>query len=103
MSPPETPLLFGASPIGIGIWLALRAKGVHDVFVVEPSTIRRKAIETLGAKSLNPASADIPEFVAHPTHGSAADTVFDAAGSQPAVESAVACVGARCPGQRCDV
>jgi (R,R)-butanediol dehydrogenase/meso-butanediol dehydrogenase/diacetyl reductase len=90
-----TAVVFGAGPIGIGIWFALRARGVHDVFVVEPSLTRRMAIEALGAKTLNPASVNLPEFIAHHTAGAGADAVLDAAGAQPAVEAALACVGAR--------
>jgi (R,R)-butanediol dehydrogenase / meso-butanediol dehydrogenase / diacetyl reductase len=91
----DTVLVLGAGPIGIGIWFALRAKGIQDIFVVEPSITRRTAIEALGARTLTSATVDIPEFVAYQTGGSGADVVFDAAGTQPAIESALACVGAR--------
>ena len=37
----DTAMVFGAGPIGIGLWFALRGKGVDDVFVVEPSPTRR--------------------------------------------------------------
>ena len=36
-------------PIGIGVLLGLRAKGIDDVVVVEPSAKRREAIAALGA------------------------------------------------------
>ena len=46
----DTAMVFGAGPIGIGLWFALRGKGLDDVFVVEPSPTRRAAIEALGAR-----------------------------------------------------
>lgn len=93
----DTALVFGAGPIGIGLWFALRGKGVEDVFVVEPSPTRRQAIETLGAKTLDPTALDVPEFVADHTAGAGADAVFDAAGVTPAVRTALASVGSRKP------
>jgi (R,R)-butanediol dehydrogenase / meso-butanediol dehydrogenase / diacetyl reductase len=93
----DTAMVFGAGPIGIGLWFALRGNGVDDVFVVEPSATRRAAIEALGAKTLDPAGSDVPAFIADHTSGTGADAVFDAAGVAPAVEAALGCVGARRP------
>ena len=89
--------MFGAGPIGIGLWFALRGKGLDDVFVVEPSPTRRAAIEALGATTLDPTSLDVPAFIADHTKGAGADAVFDAAGVAPAVATALACVGSRKP------
>jgi (R,R)-butanediol dehydrogenase/meso-butanediol dehydrogenase/diacetyl reductase len=93
----DTAVVFGAGPIGIGLWFALRGKGVDDVFVVEPSATRRAAIEALGATTLDPEAVDVAAFIADHTRGGGADAVFDAAGVAPAVETALACVGARRP------
>uniref|UniRef100_UPI0024BA30D3 2,3-butanediol dehydrogenase n=1 Tax=Mycolicibacterium poriferae TaxID=39694 RepID=UPI0024BA30D3 len=93
----DTAMVFGAGPIGIGLWFALRGKGLEDVFVVEPSPTRRAAIEALGATTLDPGSADVPAFIAEHTRGAGADAVFDAAGVTPAVATALACVGSRKP------
>ena len=93
----DTAMVFGAGPIGIGLWFALRGKGLEDVFVVEPSPTRRAAIEALGATTLDPGSADVPAFIAEHTRGAGADAVFDAAGGTPAVATALACVGSRKP------
>ncbi|GAB3235580.1 2,3-butanediol dehydrogenase [Mycolicibacterium hippocampi] len=95
--PGDTAMVFGAGPIGIGLWFALRGKGLENVFVVEPSATRRAAIEALGATTLDPASVDVPAFVADHTAGVGADAVFDAAGVAPAVATALACVGSRKP------
>ena len=73
------------------------AREVEDTFVVEPSAIRRAAIEALGARTLDPVAVDVPAFVADHTGGRGADAVYDAAGVAPAVASALACVGARSP------
>ena len=93
----DTAMVFGAGPIGIGLWFALRGKELDDVFVVEPSATRRAAIEALGAKALDPMNLDVPAFMADHTDGRGADAVFDAAGVAPAVETALGCVGSRRP------
>lgn len=93
--PDRTAMVFGAGPIGIGLWFALRGKGIEDVFVVEPSATRRSAIEALGARTLDPTALDVPGFIADHTGGHGAGAVYDAAGVTPAVETALACVGAR--------
>ena len=78
--PGDTAMVFGAGPIGIGLWFALRGKGIEDTFVVEPSATRRAAIETLGARTLDPAAIDVPSFIADHTGGRGAGAVYDAAG-----------------------
>lgn len=95
--PDGTAMVFGAGPIGIGLWFALRGKGVEDIYVVEPAPTRRAAIEALGARTLDPTAVDVPAFIAEHTAGRGADAVYDAAGVTPAVETALACVGARRP------
>ncbi|BBY17939.1 2,3-butanediol dehydrogenase [Mycolicibacterium litorale] len=93
----DTAMVFGAGPIGIGLWFALRGKGIDDVFVVEPSATRRASIEALGARTLDPTAVDVPGHIAEHTGERGADAVFDAAGVAPAVQTALACVGARRP------
>ncbi|MEU3471668.1 2,3-butanediol dehydrogenase [Rhodococcus sp. NPDC006774] len=95
--PEDTAMVFGAGPIGIGLWFALRGKGLDNVFVVEPSPTRRASIEALGAKTLDPTALDIPAYIADLTDGKGADAIYDAAGVQPAVEAALGCIGARKP------
>ncbi|QFU92215.1 hypothetical protein [Amycolatopsis sp. YIM 10] len=41
-------MVFGAGPIGIGVWFALRGLGVEKITVVEPSPVRRAALDCLG-------------------------------------------------------
>lgn len=90
-------LVYGAGPIGIGIWFALRGMGLTEIDVVEPSATRRKAIEALGARTLDPSELDVPELIADRTSGDGVDAAFDAAGVAPAIESAVQCIGEHRP------
>src|SRR5258705_4711524 len=90
-------LIYGAGPIGIGLWFALRGMGLTEIDVVEPSPTRRTSIEALGARTLDPAAVDVPELIADRTNGDGIDAAFDAAGVTPAVESAPECVGERRP------
>jgi (R,R)-butanediol dehydrogenase / meso-butanediol dehydrogenase / diacetyl reductase len=93
VDPDGTALVFGAGPIGIGLWFALRGQGVEDVLVVEPSPVRRAGIECLGARTLDPTAVEVPAFVADHTKGLGAAAAFDAAGVRPAIEAALASLG----------
>ncbi|SAL78057.1 alcohol dehydrogenase [Caballeronia telluris] len=86
-------LIFGAGPIGIGLWFALRGMGVAEIDVVEPSAIRRKAIEGLGARTIDPTSIDVPAFIANRTNGEGVDAAYDAAGVPAAISSALQSLG----------
>jgi (R,R)-butanediol dehydrogenase/meso-butanediol dehydrogenase/diacetyl reductase len=90
-------LIYGAGPIGIGLWFALRGMGLTEIDVVEPSPTRRASIERLGARTLDPTSNDVAGIIAERTHGNGVDAAFDAAGVEASVESALACVGERRP------
>jgi len=90
-------LIYGAGPIGIGLWFALRGMGLTEIDVVEPSSTRRTSIEALGARTLDPTAVDVPELIADRTNGDGVDAAFDAAGVTPAVESALECLGERRP------
>jgi len=88
-------VVFGAGPIGIGVLLALRAIGVEDVFVVEPSPQRRDAAISLGAtEAIDPRSVDVVEVV-RSRGKSAADVVFECAGTQASFTQAVSSLQAR--------
>jgi (R,R)-butanediol dehydrogenase/meso-butanediol dehydrogenase/diacetyl reductase len=90
-------LIYGAGPIGIGLWFALRGMGLTEIDVVEPSAIRRASIEALGARTLDPTTQDVAGLVAEATNGDGVDAAFDAAGVAAAVESATTCLGERRP------
>ncbi|MFP5068342.1 2,3-butanediol dehydrogenase [Pseudonocardia nantongensis] len=97
VTPDSTAVVFGAGPIGIGLWFALRGLGLEQVRVVEPSATRRAAVERLGAATLDPGAVDVPAAVADLTDGRGADAVYDAAGVRPAVQTALASVGSGKP------
>ncbi|MCI2422765.1 2,3-butanediol dehydrogenase [Saccharopolyspora sp. K220] len=89
-------VIFGAGPIGIGIWFALRGIGVEAVTIVEPSPTRREAIAALGAIDvLDPARTDPAKHIAQRTRGHGADAAFDAAGVVSSISSALSCLAAR--------
>ncbi|MFD9667636.1 2,3-butanediol dehydrogenase [Rhodococcus sp. NPDC059968] len=90
-------LIYGAGPIGIGLWFALRGMGLTEIDVVEPSPTRRASIEALGARTLDPTSQDVSALIADRTNGDGVDAAFDAAGVAAAVTSALECVGERRP------
>lgn len=90
-------LVYGAGPIGIGLWFALRGMGLTEIDVIEPSETRRASIEALGARTLDPMTQDVPALIAERTNGVGVDAAFDAAGVAPAVESALQCLGERRP------
>jgi (R,R)-butanediol dehydrogenase/meso-butanediol dehydrogenase/diacetyl reductase len=86
-------LIYGAGPIGIGLWFALRGLGLTEIDVVEPSPVRRASI----ARTLDPTSVDVAALIADQTSGDGVDAAFDAAGVEPAIVSALDCVGERRP------
>lgn len=86
----QTALIAGAGPIGIGVWFALKARGVERVLVSEPSAERRAIIAALGATVVDPVNEDLSAAVAHLTDGAGVDAAFDAAGAGPAITSALA-------------
>ena len=47
----QTVAIHGAGPIGVGVYLTLRGRGVETI-IVEPSPVRRAVLADLGARSL---------------------------------------------------
>lgn len=92
----DTAVVFGAGPIGIGAWFALRGLGVEDITIVEPSPVRRDAISTLGATDvIDPTATDPVRHVLQRTGGRGVDAAFDAAGVESSVAAGLSCLGAR--------
>ncbi|MBO0767813.1 MAG: 2,3-butanediol dehydrogenase [Solirubrobacterales bacterium] len=83
-------LIAGAGPIGIGTWFALKARGVDQVLISEPSAERREIVSALGASVVDPVSGDLPAAVAELTAGDGVHVAFDAAGAGPAFTSGLA-------------
>jgi len=92
----DSAVVFGAGPIGIGIWFALRGMGLEEITVVEPSEPRRTAIAGVGADPvIDPTTTDPVKHIRQRTHGRGADAAFDAAGVLASVGTALESVAAR--------
>jgi len=95
-TPADAAVVFGAGPIGIGAFLALRAIGVDDVTVVEPAAERRAAVARLGAERvLDPGAVDVLQEVQEYTRGAGARVVIDAAGVPSSFTAALGVAGTR--------
>lgn len=98
VGPGEHAVVFGAGPIGIGLWFALRGEGVEDITVVEPSAERRAAITLLGATDvIDPRETDPADYVMQRTKNRGAAAAYDAAGVEASVEAGLSCLGAHRP------
>ncbi len=87
----QSALIAGAGPIGIGLYFALRARGVENIIVSEPSEARRLAIASVGATNIvDPVNEDLAARVAQATNGDGVDVAFDAAGVGAAVAGGLA-------------
>ena len=89
IAPGRRALVTGAGPIGMLTLAALRARGIHDVTVSEPSSTRRAAAVRVGAtRVVTPEELPRPrmpfEFV-EPGF----DAAFECSGNPAAVESAL--------------
>lgn len=92
----QSALIAGAGPIGIGLWFALRARGIDTIVVSEPSAERRSALAGLGADILvDPTSDDLGAAVAQATDGRGVDVALEAAGAGAAVEASLAALAPR--------
>ncbi len=80
----QTVAIHGAGPIGIGVFLTLRRRGV-DAIIFDPSAGRRAVLERLGARTvLDPGGCDPVTAVRDLTGGRGADASVDAAGGAAA-------------------
>jgi 2-desacetyl-2-hydroxyethyl bacteriochlorophyllide A dehydrogenase len=83
-------LVTGAGPLGLLLVAALRARGVGDVRVSEPSALRRECAARAGAsRTCHPDALEIPvmpfDLVRDPV-----DLVFDCSGNPRAMEAGLA-------------
>ncbi len=61
--------VFGAGPIGLALVVVLRARGIDDIVVFEPSTFRRERAERLGARAAINPQEHPPADVLRALHG----------------------------------
>ncbi|MFC6065305.1 alcohol dehydrogenase catalytic domain-containing protein [Streptomyces ochraceiscleroticus] len=90
-------LVTGAGAVGMGALFALKAHGVEDVTVVEPSPSRRAAAERHGARVLDPGAADVAEEVLRRTGGRGVDAAIECSGRPDVLDAALRSVAARAP------
>lgn len=91
--------VFGAGPIGLGVVLFLRQRGVEDIVVFDLSEQRLQRARTLGAKAaLNPAKVDVRQSLAD-AHGAGTlygwpvvhtDTFIEVSGAARVIPDAIA-------------
>jgi (R,R)-butanediol dehydrogenase/meso-butanediol dehydrogenase/diacetyl reductase len=91
-NPGESVAVFGAGPIGLGVIIGLRWRGVEDIVAVDPSPLRRERALALGARAafdprerpLLEALGDLRGYMTIPTHSAKlakTDVYIDAAGA----------------------
>lgn len=84
-------LVTGAGPIGALAVVGLRARGIDDIVVSEPSPARQALARRLGATVVDPSSLEVPS-IAEPNRivEGAVDVALECSGKAPAVEAACA-------------
>lgn len=76
----KSALIVGGGPIGIALVLVLKAFGIKNVIVSEPTAARRKQNEELADHVLNPIDQNVGDECRKLTNGEGVDITFDAAG-----------------------
>lgn len=93
--PGQLAVIAGLGPIGVGLYFALRARGITDIIASDPSGPRRDVLAGLGARNvIDPTVTEVATAASAATDGLGAHVVFDAAGVGAAI---LAGVGALAP------
>jgi (R,R)-butanediol dehydrogenase / meso-butanediol dehydrogenase / diacetyl reductase len=82
--PGDEAIVYGAGTIGLCLAIALQQLGAANVYVVETNEQRLKKAESLGFKTIHPATQSVKDMILTATNGDGIDYVFDCAG-HPAV------------------
>ncbi|KAF9774821.1 hypothetical protein IL306_007151 [Fusarium sp. DS 682] len=82
----KTALVLGGGPIGQAVIHDLKAQGVTQVFVSEPSTVRKQQAERIGAIVFDPKTVDVTREILSRTNETGVDVAFDCAGVPPAAK-----------------
>lgn len=80
--------VLGGGPIGVLVAMAAARAGAGSLFVAEPEPGRRTMIESLGFKTLDPASVEMVHAARRWNGGADLDVVFECAGAQPSIDTA---------------
>lgn len=78
----------GGGPVGIGIYLVLRARGLEAV-VVEPSADRRRLVAALGASTVDPGDGPVSAALRDLTGGRGVDICFETSATVAGIETAL--------------
>ncbi len=87
--PGETALVTGAGPIGMLVLAALRARGIEDVTVSEPSPLRRALALRVGARRAVEPGELVPPRSPLEIAEDACDVAFECSGRSAAFETAL--------------
>lgn len=94
--PGDRVLVLGGGPIGLAVVQALVARSCDTIIVSEISPRRKEFAKEFGAHHvIDPTKDDVVAEVQRLTHGEGADIVFDAAGVQIGVDTAIPSIKAR--------
>jgi threonine dehydrogenase-like Zn-dependent dehydrogenase len=90
-NPGDTGLILGAGPIGLAILQVLKSKGASQIIVTETADKRREFATRFGATTvLDPTKANVGEECKKLCGGEGVQVVFDCAGMQSTLETALA-------------
>lgn len=92
----DSALILGGGPIGLAVIQALKSRGCSNIIVSEVSGKRREFATQFGAHAtIDPINEDVVDRVLSLTGGLGVDVAYDAAGVQPAVDTAFLSLKAR--------
>ena len=90
IGPGQVAIVAGLGPIGVGLFFALRARGVTEIIASDPSVARRKTLTELGATCVvDPRETDLTQLARELSEDLGAHAVFDAAGVGAAILTGV--------------
>ncbi|TKA79598.1 hypothetical protein B0A55_03368 [Friedmanniomyces simplex] len=78
-------LVLGGGPIGVAVLFNLKAFGAREIYVSEPTALRRKQCRGLATQVFDPRREKVAEECRKLTNGEGVDVVIDCAGVGPAM------------------
>lgn len=88
IAPQDRVLIAGAGPVGLAALLLCHVRGLHDVTVSEPSSVRRELAARIGCRAVDPRDQDLARLVAEWTGGQGVDVYVECAGTQATLDHA---------------
>lgn len=86
VQPGQLAVIAGLGPIGVGLFFALRSRGITNIIASDPAPERRAILAKLGAENvIDPTATDLATAAHEATNGLGAQAVFDAAGTGAAI------------------